>query len=111
MDGPCLARVPFKLLLKLMNGPEYEIFHRGSNMIYDFLSEVKAPPTGKVVDMLINLDETLEAVIKLIHNLIGSLDKIKNKEEITFWNSQMVKLRGDLSLSYVFGNVVKPCMT
>ena len=63
-----------------MNGPEYEIFHKSSNMIYDFVSEVKAPPTGKVIDKLIKLDETLEDVIELIHNLIKSLDKIKNKE-------------------------------
>ena len=96
MDGPCLARIPFKLLLKLMNGPEYEIFHRSSNMIYDFVSEVKAPPTGKVIDKLINLDEALEDVILLIHNHIKSLDKIKNKGEITFWNSQVTKLKEDV---------------
>ena len=61
MDGPCLAKIPFKLWLKL-NDPEYEVFRRSSNMIYDFVSEVKAPPTGKVVEKLINLDEALDGV-------------------------------------------------
>ena len=65
-------------------------------MIYDFVSEVKAPPTGKNIDKLINLDEALEDVIQLIHNHIKSLDKIKNKGEITFWNSQVTKLKEDV---------------
>ena len=43
-----------------MNDPEDEIFRRSCKMINDFVSEVKAPPTGKVVDKLIKLDETLE---------------------------------------------------
>ena len=85
MEGPCLAKIPFKLWLKL-NDPEYEVFRRSSNMIYDFVSEVKTP-TGIVIDKLIKLDETLQNVIDLIQSLIKSLDKIKNKEEIAFWNT------------------------
>ena len=52
MDGIYVAKIPFKLWLKL-NDPEYEVFRRSSNMIYDFVSEVKTPPTGKVIDKLI----------------------------------------------------------
>ena len=95
MDGPCLAKIPFKLWLKL-NDPEYEVFRRSSNMIYDFVSEVKTPPTGIVIDKLIKLDDTLQNVIDSIQNLIKSLDKMKNKEEITFWNSQITKLKRDV---------------
>ena len=79
-----------------MNDPEDKIFRRCCKMINDFVSEVKASPTGKVVDKLINLDDALEDVIELIHNLIGSLDEIKNKEEIIFWDSQITKLREDV---------------
>ena len=95
MDGIYIAGIPLKLWLK-MNDPEDEIFRRSCKMINDFVSEVKAPPTGKVVDKLIKLDETLENVIELIHNLIKSLDKIKNKEEIAFWNTQVLKLEEDV---------------
>ena len=95
IDGLYIAKIPLKLWLK-MNEPEDEIFCKNCKMINDFVSEVKAPPTGKVLDKLINLDEALEDVIELIHNLIGSLDVIKNKAEITFWNSQITKLKEDV---------------
>ena len=60
------------------------------------MSEVKAPPTGKVIDKLIKLAKTLPMGIELIQNLIKSLDEMKNKEEITFWNSQIMKLEEEL---------------
>ena len=60
------------------------------------MSEVKAPPTGKVIDKLIKLAKTLPMGIELIQNLIKSLDEMKNKEEITFWNSQIMKLEEDV---------------
>ena len=78
MDGPCLAKIPFKLWLKL-NDPEYEVFRRSSNMIYDFVSEVKTPPTGIVIDKLIRLDETLQNVIDLIQNLIKIRPRTKKR--------------------------------
>ena len=59
------------------------------------MSEVKAPPTGKVIDKLIKLAETLQMAIGLIKNLIKSLDEMKNKEEINFWNSQIMNLEED----------------
>ena len=79
-----------------MNDPEDEIFCRSSHMFNDFVAEVKAPPTEIVIEKLIKLDETLQNGIDLIQNLIKSLDKIKNKEEITFWNSQITKLEEDV---------------
>ena len=79
-----------------MNDSEDEIFRRSSHLLNDFVAEVKAPPTGIVIEKLIKLDETLQNVIDLIQNLIKSLDKIKNKEEITFWNSQIMKLEEDV---------------
>ena len=69
MDGLYIAKIPLKLWLK-MNEPEDEIFRKSCKMINDFVSEVKAPPTGKVVDKLINLDEALEDVIELINNFL-----------------------------------------
>ena len=95
MDGIYIAGIPLKLWLK-MNDPEDEIFRRSCKMINNFVSEVKAPPTEKVVDKLIKLDETLQNVIDLIRNLVKSLDKIKNKAEISFWNSQITKLKEDV---------------
>ena len=95
MDGLYIAKIPLKLWLK-MNEPEDEIFRKSCKMINNFVSEVKAPPTGKVIEKLIKLDETLEVVVDLIQNLAKSLDEIKNKEEITFWNSQITKLRKDV---------------
>ena len=91
MDGIYVAKIPFKLWLKL-NDPEKEIFRRSSIMINHFVSEVKAPPTEKVIEKLIKLDETLQIAIELIQNLIKSLDEMKNKEEKTFLNSQIMKL-------------------
>ena len=79
IDGYYIAKIPLKLWLK-MNDPEDEIFRRSSHMFNDFVAEVKAPPTGIVIEKLIKLDETLQNVIDLIQNLIKSLDKIKNKE-------------------------------
>ena len=81
MDGLFIGNIPLKLWLK-MNEPEDEIFRKSCKMINNFVSEFRAPPTGKVLDKLINLDVALEDVIELIHNLIKSLDKIKNKEKI-----------------------------
>ena len=95
MDGLYIAKIPLKLWLK-MNDPEDEIFRRSCKMMNDFVSEVKAPPKGKVIEKLIKLDETLEVVVDLIQNLAESLDEIKNKEEIIFWNSQITKLRKDV---------------
>ena len=95
IDGFYIAKIPLKVWLK-MSDPEDEVFRKSCKMINDFVSEVQVPPTGKVVDKLIKLDETLQNVIDLIQNLIKSLDKIKNKEEITFWNSQITKLEEDV---------------
>ena len=95
MDGLYMAKIPIKLWLKL-NDREYEIFRTSSHMFNDFIAEVKAPPTGIVIEKLIKLDETLQDVIELIQNHIKSLDEIKSKEEITFWNSQIMKLEEDV---------------
>ena len=94
IDGLYIGKIPLKLWLK-MNDPEDEIFRRSWKMISNFVSEVKAPPTGKVVDKLINLDEALEDVIELIHHLIVSLDEIKNKAEILerFFKSERLSNR------------------
>ena len=91
MDGIYVAKIPFKLWLKL-NDPEKEIFRRSSIMINHFVSEVKVPPTEKVIEKLIKLDETLQIAIELIQNLIKSLDE----KEKTFWNSQIMKLEEDV---------------
>ena len=71
MDGLYMAKIPIKLWLKL-NDREYEIFRTSSHMFNDFVAEVKAPPTGIVIEKLIKLDETLQNVIDLIQNLIKS---------------------------------------
>ena len=90
MDGIYVAKIPFKLWLKL--NPEKEVFRRSSIMINNFVSEVKVLPTEKDFDKLIKLDETLQIAIALIQNLIKSLDE----EEKTFWNSQIMKLEEDV---------------
>ena len=95
IDGLYMAKIPIKLWLKL-NDPEYEIFRRSSHMFNDFVSEVKVPTTGIVINKLIKLDETLQDVIELIQNHIKSLDEIKIEEEITFWKSQVTKLKEDV---------------
>ena len=95
INGLYMAKIPIKLWLKL-NDPEYEIFRRSSHMFNDFVCEVKAPTTGIVINKLIKLDETLQDVVELIQNHIKSLDEIKNKEEITYWDSQITKLEDDV---------------
>ena len=74
-----MAKIPIKLWLKL-NDPEYEIFRRSSHMFNDFVAEVKAPPTGIVIEKLIKLDETLQNVIDLIQNLIKSLKNSQTRD-------------------------------
>ena len=85
-----------KSVFLIMNDLEDEIFLRNDDMVYDFITEVKDIPNGKVIYMIEKLDKDVQKVIKLIQDLIKGLDVIVNKEEITFWNSQMVKLRGEV---------------
>ena len=92
---PC-SEIPRAVWFK-MNDTETEIFIRSNYTIYErFMSEVQKFPTFMVIDIVEELDENVQNVIEMIQDLIKSLDENKNKEEISFWISQIVKLREDV---------------
>ena len=69
-----------KSVFLIMNNLEDEIFLRNDDMVYDFITEVKDIPNGKVIYTIEKIDEDVQKVIKLIQDLIKSLDVIVNKE-------------------------------
>ena len=72
--------------------PETEIFLRNHDLLEGFMSDVK-DSDGVYLE---EIDDTLQDMIELIQNLVASLDASENWKEISFWQSQIVRLERDV---------------
>ena len=77
-----------------LEGPAKEIFLRSFDLTEKFFLEF-----GDIIEDLQTvkarlkaIDNILEDVIKMIRNLMKTLDKVKDKVELNFWEDQMIKL-------------------
>ena len=72
--------------------PETEIFLRNHDLLEGFMSDVK-DSDGVYLE---EIDDILQDMIELILNLVASLDASENWKEISFWQSQIVRLKRDV---------------
>ena len=83
-----------------LEAPAKEIFLRSFDLTEKFFLEF-----GDIIEDLQTvkarlkaIDNILKDVIKMIRNLMKSLDKVKDKVELIFWEDQMKKLRNFVNI-------------
>ena len=85
-----------------MNQLEEEIFRKSFELFdkfyTEFGAEVKEIQEDIVIGRLDEIDNIFQDVVGMITSLIRTLDILKNKEEVNFWEMQMDRIKDFVKL-------------